>query len=52
MTVEQDTLEQQVMRALQQADAVGDCLIAAMLSQCLDLMRHRDAATAARAAVN
>jgi hypothetical protein len=52
MMVEQDTLEQKVMRALQQADATGDCLIAALLSQCLDLMLHRDATPNLAAAVN
>jgi hypothetical protein len=52
MKVEQDTLEQRVMRALEQADATGDCLIAALLSQCLDLMHHRDASPGLTAAVN
>ncbi|WP_156143756.1 hypothetical protein [Sphingomonas taxi] len=52
MMVEQDNLEQQLVRALQQADATGDCLIAALLSQCLDLMHHRAASSERIAAVN
>lgn len=45
MMVEQDILEQQVARALQQADAIGDCLIAALLSQCLELIHSREPAS-------
>ncbi len=52
MMVEQDNLEQQLVRALQEADATGDCLIAALLSQCLDLMHHRTASSERIAAVN
>jgi hypothetical protein len=44
MMVEQNILEQQVARALQQADAIGDCLIAALLSQCLELIHSREPA--------
>jgi hypothetical protein len=44
MVVEQDeaqaqTLQDLVERALRQADAIGDYLIAALLSQCLVLMQ-------------
>jgi hypothetical protein len=44
MVVEQDeaqaqTLQDLVERALKQADAIGDYLIAALLSQCLVLMQ-------------
>jgi hypothetical protein len=44
MVVEQDeaqaqTLRDLVERALRQADAIGDYLIAALLSQCLVLMQ-------------
>lgn len=45
MVVEQDTLQEQVARALAQADATGDFLVAALLSQCLALMHERRART-------
>jgi len=45
MIVEQDALQEQVVLALQRADATGDFLIAALLSQCLALMEDRESAT-------
>lgn len=45
MIVEQDALQEQVVLALERADATGDFLIAALLSQCLALMESRDCPT-------
>ena len=44
MVVEQEHLQDLVARALERADAEGDHLIAALLSQCLDLLEHRTVA--------
>ena len=41
--VVEDTLQDMVLRALQQADASGDFLIAALLSQCVTLLEEREA---------
>ena len=41
MRVEQMTLHDQVTVALKKADAAGDSLIAALLSQCLDIIDTR-----------
>lgn len=40
MTID-DTLQEMVARALQEADASGDFLIAALLSQCVSLLEER-----------
>ena len=45
MVVEQDVLREQLVRALEHADNSGDCLIAALLSQCLALMDDRESVT-------
>ncbi|EZP52847.1 MULTISPECIES: hypothetical protein [Sphingomonas] len=46
MSDQQDTLEARVVAALQRADADHDGLIAALLSQCLALIRQRRHAAA------
>ena len=43
--VVEDTLQEMVLRALKQADASGDFLIAALLSQCATLIAEREAPT-------
>ena len=43
MQVQQMTLQERVTVALREADAAGDFLIAALLSQCLDIIDHRGA---------
>lgn len=40
--IERNALRNQVVRALEQADAGGDFLIAALLSQCLALIDERE----------
>ena len=42
---ERESLQEQLVRALEHADASGDFLIAALLSQCLALIKEREAAT-------
>jgi len=42
MTIEQDALHAQIRGALEQADLIGDHLIAALLSQCIALLEDRD----------
>ena len=45
MVVEQDGLQEQLVRALEHADTSGDFLIAALLSQCLALIDDRKLVT-------
>ena len=44
MTIEQDRLHHHLWQALEQADLIGDHLIAALLSQCIALLQDRDQA--------